>query len=282
MKTSKSILARHALLIQSLTVLIVVAIALPPLDPYRQQLAELSQLPVSAFWIPLLGLLLILNAMLFRRIGTHLVDPSEELVNQTKLGTASIAFKKKSKNFEEDHLKHFIESQALRSADLENEVSRMEGEIERISELSKVSPEAYEALQADLKASNEAKEKSDSQVIAEQSNVAKLEKELLLLRRELKQANRELETAREESEAQLLPDTQRGTLSSILVERLKTPLSLINNLAWRLAKSWADTPPAQVREGLEEITRQSQEQLELLKRYQSEEEEENEKQRDAQ
>ncbi|MDQ8181179.1 hypothetical protein [Pelagicoccus sp. SDUM812005] len=279
MKTSKSILARHALLIQTLQVLIVVAIALPPLEPYRQQLSELIQLPVSALWIPLLGLLLVLNFLLFRRIGSHLVEPTEELVNQTKLGTASIAFKKKSKNFEEDHLKHFIESQALRSADLENEVSRMEGEIERITELSKVTPDEFDALQGQLKAVTEAKEKSDSQVIAEQSAVAKLEKELLLLRRELKQANRELETALEESDQQLRTGSH-APLSSILVERLKTPLSLINNLSWRLAKSWAETPPSQVREGLEQITRHSQEQLELLKKYEAEENEN--AQRDAQ
>ncbi len=280
MKTSKSILARHAFLIQSLQVLVVLLIALPPLAPYRQQLSELTHLPASAFWIPLLGILLLLNLALFRHIGSCLVEPTEELVNQTKLGTAGIAFKKKSKNFEEDHLKHFIESQALRSEDLETEVARMEGEVERIMELSKVSPEEFEALQRQLKSTVEAKEKSDSQIIAEQSKVAQLEKDLLLLQRELKQANRELENARAEAD-QSLHASDHAPLSSILVERLKTPLSLINNLSWRLAKSWAETPPSQVREGLEEITRQSEEQLELLKKYEREETEE-ERRQDAQ
>ncbi len=278
MKNSKSILARHALLLQTLQVLIVVIIALPQLDPYRQQLAELTKLPVSFFWIPFLVLLLVFNFILIRRLGSHLVEPSEELVNQTKLGTASIAFKKKSMNFEEDHLKHFIESQALRSADLESEVNRMEGEIERVTELSKVTPDEFDALNAKLKTTADAKTASDAQVATEQENVAKLEKELLMLRRELKQANRDLDTALEEND-QHIHSSNHAPLSSILVEKLKTPLSLINNLSWRLAKSWADTPPAQVREGLEEITRHSEEQLELLKKYEAEEEDQ---QRDAQ
>lgn len=281
MKTSKSILARHALLIQSLQVFVILIIALPPLEPYRQQVAELTRIPVSAFWIPILGILLIVNFLLFRRIGSRLVEPAEELVNQTKLGTASIAFKKKSKNSEEDHLKHFIESQALRSADLETEIARIEGEIERVTELSNVKPEEFEALSDKLKATSEAKERSDSQVIAEQSKVATLEKDLLLLRRELKRANRDLETFREEGELPL-PDTH-APLSSILVEKLKTPLSLVNNLAWRLSKSWAESPPEQVDEGLEEIIRQSGEQLELLKKYEGDDDKkERQRQRDAQ
>ncbi len=279
MKPSKSILARHALLIQTLQVLIVVIIALPPLDPYRQQLAELVKLPVSAFWIPLLAILVLANVFVFRRIRVHLVTPTEELVNQTKLGAASIAFKKKSMNAEEDNLKHFIESQALRSADLEQEVTRMEGEIERICEISKITPDEYDELQAKLKATTEAKEKSESEIIAEKGNVARLEKELLLLRRELKQANRDLDTLRDEN-SQVLHSGDHAPLSSILVEKLKTPLSLINNLSWRLAKSWADTPPAQIREGLEEISRHSEEQLTLLKKY--ERKEEQEQRRDAQ
>ncbi len=279
MKPSKSILARHALLIQTLQILIVVIIALPPLDPYRQQLADLAKLPVSAFWIPLLAILVLANLFVFRRIGAHLVVPTEELVNQTKLGSASIAFRKKSKNAEEDHLKHFIESQALRSADLEQEITRMEGEVERISEISKIAPDEYDELQDKLKATTEAKEKSESEVIAEKANVARLEKELLLLRRELKHANRELDTIRDEN-SQAPHPADHAPLSSILVEKLKTPLSLINNLSWRLAKSWADTPPAQIREGLEEISRHSEEQLTLLKNYQHEEEQE--QRRDAQ
>lgn len=278
MKDSKTILKRHLALCLTLQALIVVLIALPSLDPYRAKLAELTTLPTSAFWIPLLGLLLVANILVIRRVSRTLVSPLQDLVHQTKLGTASIAFKKKSMNAEEDHLKHYIESQALRSADLEQEVVRMENEVERITELAAVSPEEFERLQDKLKAAHQAADSHASQISAEQKKAEDLEKQISDLRRELKQANRELESL--QSENQEATQAQAGSISSILVEKLNTPLNLINNLAWRLAKSWADTPPNKIREGLEEISRQSEEQLELLKKYHVEED--TQQNRDAQ
>lgn len=276
MKDSKTILKGHLILNISLQTLIVLLIALPPLETYRSKLSDLTGLPSSAFWIPLLALLLLVNILIFRRIGRHLVAPLQELFNQTKLGSSSIAFKKKSMNSEEDHLKHFIESLTLRSADLEQEVARMEAEVERIAELAQTSPEEVEALQAKLKAAAVENEEFASKLVGEQSNAAKLEKEIVALRRELKQRNRELETLQGEVKLQV-ESSESAPLTSILVERLKTPLSLINNLAWRLSKSWEETPPAKIREGLDEIGRHSEEQLELLKRYESETQSEQER-----
>ncbi|MBK1877776.1 hypothetical protein [Pelagicoccus mobilis] len=272
MKDSKTILNRHLWLSLSLQVLIIILIALPPLEPYRTKISEVTNLPSSAFWIPLLALLLGANILLFRHLSSHLVLPFQDLFKQTKLGSSSIAFKKKSMNTEEDHLKHFIESQTLRSSELEQEVARMESEVDRINELAKISPEEIDSLQTKLRAAAIEKDEFATKLVAEQTNAAKLEKEILSLRRDLKRTNRELESLQNEEssrsfEAQV---PAASPLSSILVEKLKTPLSLINNLAWRLAKSWADTPPAKIREGLQEITRHSEEQLELLKRYESE------------
>lgn len=268
MKDSKTILNGHLFLSIALQALIVVLLALPPLEPWREKASELTTLPSTAFWIPLLGLMLVANVLIFRRVGKHFVEPFQSLYGQTKLGSSSIAFKKKSMNLEEDHLKHFIESQSLKSADLELEVGRMESEVERISQLANVSPDEIDALRAELKAAAVEKESVANKLISEQANAANLQKEIVTLRRELKQHKHELLTLQSETQ-QNAETTQENPLSSILVERLKTPLSLINNLAWRLAKSWADTPPAQIREGLEEITRHSEEQLELLKQYDS-------------
>lgn len=276
MKESKTILARHSLLILTFQVLIVILVALPPLEPYRQQLAEIIHFPVSAFWIPLLAILTIVNLIALRRIRANLVRPLEDLVAQSKQGTVSIAFKNKSRNLEEDHLKHFIESQSLRSSDLELEVTRMEHEVESMIELTSVSPEEVESLRSKVAEAETQKEELSSEVVSEQTKAAKLENDLIAMRRELKQAKRELETLRNEAET----ETNIGDLpplTSILVEKLKTPLSLINNLAWRLSKSWADTPPAKVREGLEEISKHSEEQLALLKKYQVEETSEEER-----
>ncbi|EDY84368.1 hypothetical protein VDG1235_3999 [Verrucomicrobiia bacterium DG1235] len=266
MKDSKTILKRHLILSLTLQALIVTLIALPPLEVYRAKIAEIIQLPAGVFWIPFLALLLAGNAIVFRRLNKRLVHPLQELVHQTKLGAASIAFKKKSMNTEEDNLKHFIESQALRSTDLEQEVTRMEGEVERISELAAISPEEIDKLHAKLKAAAEETETYANQFKSEQKLAESLEKQIAELKKELKQRNREIETLHEDAREQSA-EYRGAPLSSILVEKLKTPLSLINNLSWRLAKSWADTPPAQIREGLEEISKQSEEQLELLKKY---------------
>lgn len=272
MKDSKTILNRHLWLSLSLQILIVILIALPPLEPYRVKLSEATTLPISAFWIPLLALLLGANVLLFKQLSSHFVLPFQDLFKQTKLGSSSIAFKKKSMNFEEDHLKHFIESQALRSSELVQEVARMEAEVERVNELAAISPEEIDTLQNKLRAIAGENEEFSNKLVEEQANTTKLEKEILALRRELKRTNRELETIQNQERSHSF-DSQAATsspLSSILVEKLKTPLSLINNLAWRLAKSWADTSPAKIREGLQEITRHSEEQLEVLRRYENE------------
>ena len=268
MKDSKTILRGYLIFTLALHTLIVLLIALPTLDTYRSKISDLSGLPSSAFWIPLLGLLLLTNFFVFRRLGVEFVEPFRELLNQTKLGSSTIAFKKKSMNSEEDHLKHFIESLTLRSADLEQEVAHMEAEVERIGALANTSPQEIEALNAKLKAAAAENEAFASKLASEQSNAATLQKEILSLRRELKQRNRQLETLQGEAKPQT-DSTETAPLSSILVERLKTPLNLINNLAWRLSKSWDETPPAKIREGLDEISKHSEEQLELLKRFEN-------------
>lgn len=268
MKKSKTILTQHFLLIATLQVLILLVANLPHLDPYRQKLADSSSIPIAVFWVLALAVLLIGTQLIQRRLGSRLVEPLEELVNQTKLGAASIAFKKKSKNTEEDHLKHFIESQAFRSEELEQEVGRMEGEVERIMANSQVSPEELESLRDQLQTKEHFTQNLATQLEFEQSKGAKLEKELLQLRRDLLHRNRELDELRETSGVASGSDHSL-TISSDLVENLATPLKLINNLSWRLAKSWDETTPAQIREGLEELCKQSEEPLKLLKLYPS-------------
>lgn len=288
MKESKAILTRHLVLSLILQALAVIIIALPPLEPYRVQVANLTQIPVSALWIPILGIFLIINYFILRRIGQFLVAPSEELVNQTKLGASSFAFKKKSKNAEEDHLKHFIESICVRSVGLEQELNRMENEIERMNDAAKISPDEIDQLRGKVDKA-EAKSVESAKLLAtEQERSTRLEKELAASKRELKHALRELEEIRDDFDNRSAKTTKQelevvsaGEPTSILVERLRNPLNLINNLSWRLAKSWADTPPSQIREGLQEICKQSEEQLELLKKYRVTERSDDEEERDA-
>lgn len=260
-------------------------ITLPPLAPYREKFASLFRLPTEALWIPVLVIAVIVNYLIFKRIGKHLVVPAEELVNQTKLAASSFAFKKKSMNAEEDHLKHFIESICLRSVELEQEVTRMENEVERIAETTSITPDDIDSLNMKIE-NSEKKTLETSKLLAnEQERSNQLEKELAEAIRDRKRALRELETLKEEIENAVPPPpapapevvASNDEPTSLLVERLRNPLNLINNLSWRLARSWADTPPSQIREGLEEICKQSEEQLELLKKYRST----SEKERDA-
>lgn len=247
-------------------VLIVVLIALPALAEYRQRAAELLRIPLSAIWIPLLAILLIVDFIILKRLHTYIGNPLRHLVKQTKLGSASFAFKKKSMNFEEDHLKHFIESQALKVNEMEQEVNRMEVEVDRAVSVSKVSPEELDALEQKLEKATLALEGQLKQLADSDNARTQLEREVESLKRSLKEANRELDALKREATARE-EEGEEASFSSILVEKLKDPLTLINNLSWRLAKAWADTPMTQMREGLEEISKQSEEQLELLKKY---------------
>ncbi|MDQ8184887.1 hypothetical protein [Pelagicoccus sp. SDUM812002] len=283
MKESKYILNQRIALSFFLQAAIVTLIALPELDPYRAQLSELSTLPEKYFWIPLLILMLLLQMPILSGIGTKVVDPLEELVNQTKLGANSIAFKKKSQNSEEDHLKHFIESQALRAIDLEAEVNRLEGEIERINQVAETPPEEIDEMREKIAKADQTKAALQNTIAEEKSKTEEQEKRGNELRRQLKATKLELETVLfnqrrsrmepAELESEVLPSESvqptefDETLPTSLVEKLLTPLNLIHNLSWRLAKAWAETPPAQIREGLEEISMQSENQIALLKQH---------------
>lgn len=262
----------------------ILLISLPPLASTREQLSTGTGIPGSTLWIPVLAITLVANYLIFKRIGKRLVVPSEELVSQTKLAASSFAFKKKSMNAEEDHLKHFIESICLRSVELEQEVNRMENEVERISESTSITPDDIDALNDKVTNAEEKFVASSKELANEQERSARLEKELSEAIRERKRALRDLETLREDLEnaappppPEVIASNEESEPTSLLVERLRNPLNLINNLSWRLARSWADTPPSQVREGLEEICKQSEEQLELLKKYRSTSDEDSER-----
>lgn len=290
MKESKTILNQRIALSLLLQIAVVVIIALPELEPYRDQISEQTSFSKTLFWIPLLGLLFLLQLMILSGIGKKIVAPLEELVNQTKLGAKSIAFQKKSKNLEEDHLKHFIESQALRAIDLEAEVNRVELELERISQVAKTPPEEIDAMRAQIETADQAKADLKEKIEEEKANTAEIDKKMQELRRQLKAKKLELETvlfnqkkagfeAVESNEVETQTETETqvdddSPLPTSLIDRLLTPLNLINNLSWRLAKSWEETPPAKIREGLEEISKQSEDQIELLKQHRNRDNEE--------
>lgn len=285
MKESKTILNQRIALSLLLQIAVVVAIALPELEPYRDQVSELTSFSKTLFWIPLLGLLFLLQLVILTGIGKKIVAPLEELVNQTKLGAKSIAFQKKSKNFEEDHLKHFIESQALRAIDLEAEVNRVELELERISQVAKTPPEEIDAMRKQIETADQAESELKEKIEEEKSKAVELDKKIADLRRQLKATKLELETIlfnqkkagfesgeTKESAAPAqveVAEEDETPLPTNLIDRMLTPLNLINNLSWRLAKSWEETPPAKIREGLEEISKQSEDQIDLLKEYRS-------------
>ena len=271
MKDSKSLLARHFALSILLQILAVVVIALPPLADARAAAAQALRMPPTALWIPILGLLILGNALLMRRLGTFIVEPLVHLVNQTKLGASTFAFKKKSMNAEEDTLKHFIEAQALRHAEMEQEVIRMEEVAQRAEEVSRITPLQLAEIEGKLEAAAIKADKNRQHISNLEKAKADLERQVDELKRELKHRYRELEDLREGSSLRPAPAERAdgGSLSSLLAERLKGPLSLISNLSWRLSKSWAELPPAQIRDGLQEISQHAEEQLEVLKKYQT-------------
>lgn len=269
MKDSKTILFRHFILSVLLETLAIAAIAMPSLQPARERVAAALHVPQSALWIAALALLVLLNAFLARRLRSHLVEPLVHLVNQTKLGAASFAFKKKSMNTEEDTLKHFIESNSLRFAEMEQEVQRMEELVQRAESVSKLTPDQVAQIEQSRDDALEKAQQTELRLAEAEKELIALERRVDELKRELKTRNRELESIRLGDEAVAAPiGNGAANFAYMLAEKLHNPLSLIANLSWRLAKSWDVTSPIQFRDAMSEINKQSEEQLEMLKKYQ--------------
>ncbi|MDQ8201373.1 hypothetical protein [Pelagicoccus sp. SDUM812003] len=269
MKKSHSILVNHLQIGLVAKAALFAFAALPQLQETRELLSSQIHVPADLLWILALVAIVAIDLGLLKRLKTRLVSPLEHLVDQTKLGANTFAFKKKSMNKEEDHLKHFIESHALKLVDLEQEVARMEDEVHKVERYSAFSPSDIEELQAAVKDAQEATREAEKQIASLESRAESLETEKKELRKELKASLRELEDLQNSLAKRSAKSGETADLSSVLIEKLRDPLALISNLSWRLSKSWDDTPPARIREGLDEIGRQAEEQLALLKKYET-------------
>ncbi len=282
MKDSKTILLRYLLLAAALQVAVILFLALQPLEHIRATVADAIRLPAHTLWIPLLVLLVGSDLLILRRLDRLLAKPFQQLVRQTKHGNSNFAFKTRSMNLEEDHLKHFVESLSLRHGEMEQELVRMETELDKAVATSKVSPEQLDQLNAKLEKAGQDSEELLRQIAELEKAKSAVERELGTTRSNLRLRSQELTELQNATMGRSSGTSQDASPSSILIEKLRNPLALISNLAWRLAKSWDETPMAQVREGLEEISKQSQEQLELLKKYQNLSHDANEPKQDAQ
>lgn len=265
MKDSKTIITQHLLSTLFIQVIFVLSIALPQLEPLRTAAEQNLRLPAGTMWIVLFAILFVCTAILLGRLYKRISTPLSQLVEQTKVGTASFAFKTKSMVAEEDFLKHYIEGKALKFAEIEQEILNMQEEIEKVEAISKISPEEHQALSTKIaKIEGEAKELQE-QLAEEQQTNAKLTSNLNTTEKALSKTSRVLEQNRLEQNAPTPEPPNQAPITEHL-PRITTTLSLIANLSWRLAKSWAESSPADMRDGFQEINRHSQEQLDALKK----------------
>ena len=262
MKSSKSLFNQYTTLNILALSGVIVAIELPHLAEYRQFAEQTVRLPEGTLWMPLLGLLVLWNVFVLARLKRNVSAPLDQLVKQTKMSTSSFAFQKKSMIEEEDFLKHFIEGQALKFDEMEQEVQRMQGEVRRIESISNIQPGEYEDLKASLEQKQSELKEVQEQLQTLSSDKSKLEGNLKLTEKALTQSQKDFDAFKYETGQ----STGSGVASPSgdLIERVSTTLSLISNLSWRLSQAWADLPPAEIRDGLKEINQKSAKQLEEL------------------
>ena len=250
-KDSKTILSQHFLVGVLMQIGAIALITLPALDQYRARAAELLRIPESTFWLIVIGLLIAGNALIARRLHRRVVIPLKDLVKQTRLSQSSFAFKKVSRNAEEDSLKHFIESLTLRQTEMEQEMARMQAEtdLEGIRDRELAALDKVEELQREIDSLKQALNESETKLSHANASTDALETELEALRH-----------------APSMPKAtfQPKQIDREVLDRIKTPLILINHLSWKLAKTWADTPLSKMRDGFIEINKQSDAQLEQL------------------
>lgn len=261
MKHSKSIITQHLVLNLLLQVIIIVAICLPELAPYRALAETTVRLPSGTIWMPLLGILVIANIFSLSRLRKKISVPLQQLVNQTKLGSSTYAFKTKSVIGEVDYMKHFIESRALKFDEIEQEVQRMQNEVEKAESISRIQPAEYERLSKELESAKAETATLKNSLEDQARDRKRLENNLNLTEKALRQSKRDYDELRYEQSSGASND--QADLSSLL-ERVTGSLSIINNLSRRLAESWADSTPGEMRDAFKEINNESQTQLDEL------------------
>jgi len=261
LRKSKGIILTYALLSLFVTAMSGLLATFSPL------LSEsgLANAPVERRFAGAIGIMLIVNTLVFLRLKRLLVDPYESLSRQTKLEAAAFAFKQRSSSAEEDQLKHFIEKITLRTVDLRDEINRLESELAQANESVGLPPSQISALRQAAEAARLANGEKEHELTAVKERNIRLGKELERVRERLVQSQLELKRRQLEKPGIGFSGDYKQAGGPAL-EHLHDPLSLINNLSWRLAKTWTETPPAKVMEGLEEISRLSEELLDLVKR----------------
>jgi len=238
----------------------------PPL--IRETIAGLGGLAAEALWIPSIVLVVAVNYTILKIFKRTISEPLLHIAQEIELNKpGSYAFKSTSRNEEEKALKHFVESQSLRSTEMETQIDDLENERDHAKKDLEVALEkaarATQELEETLVAKAEIRETAER--LKAKNTVFKQE---LDTERANKVGN-EVQKRADEIYHQMERAVEAAAYKKIwlpsILEEVKTPAKLISDIATRIERSWDDTPLNKLKIEVEEINRHCDEQLRLLK-----------------
>ena len=267
MKSIKSIHTRYLLASTAIHSLLILFLALPALDEIRAKIAELGGLTQSSLWIPAIVLIVAVNYVILKLFKRTISEPILHVAKEIELNKpGTYAFKSISENAEEKALKHFVESQSLRTAEMEILIEDLEIERDQAMRELEVALEKTERSAKELVEALASK--SDIRETAE-----RLKAKNTVLKQELETARKqkvgnEVQKRADEIYAQMERAVESAAYKKIwlpsVLQELKTPAKIIRDLANRIDRSWGDTSLNKLKHEVDEISRQCVSQLKLL------------------
>jgi len=266
-KSIQTQLQRAFWLCIALQIAAVAFMTIPQLEAVRANLAGSIGLSSSLLWLPIGALLSLSFLGVLKALSLAVANPMETLAHHARDGElAEIVLEKRSSLYEEDTFKRFFEKQTQKVSDIKGRFDDLESSLaaanEQVASLASLSErqarelEQSETTQHALQVRNK--------TLAAENEV--LESTLETERKS--KIGREVKMRAEEIYQQMERAVAQASAQSIwipnLIEQLKTPAALINDLSQRLESTWKQTSIDRLGQEIAEIRRQSDLQRSLL------------------
>lgn len=267
MKTIQTQLKRAFSICIALQIAAIAFMTIPQFEGIRTTLAGSLNLSSSLLWLPI-GLLLVIGFIIaLKALNLVVAKPIETLARHARDGdSAGFVFQKKSSLDEEAILKRFFEEQTQKTLDAEGQFDGLKqslaqandqiGTLASLSERQARELAQFEQSQRELRVSNQSLS-AENEVLSTTLESERKTK----VGREVKMRAQEIYAQMERAVAQ---SSARSIWIPNLIEQLKTPTVLINDLSRRLESSWQQTSLERLGEEIAEIRHQSDLQRTLL------------------
>ncbi|MDQ8181123.1 hypothetical protein [Pelagicoccus sp. SDUM812005] len=264
MKASSSILTVHLAAIVVAQVAALAVLCYSELAEFRTSIEDELGISRDALWIIVGVAIVVFTLLIFRDLKRKVISPIEQIVQETKQGGSSFAFKKRSYTSEEDCLKHYLEGQSLRHAEMEQEVVRMEEEAAKARSVAEVSPEEFWGLREALSKARSRIEEYRKELDLRDKELARADDSLKVSESELRRISIELEELRKREQARLDGSHESLSIPRSRLNELQRSLSEICKESRHFKGEWANSTPTAVRDAFSTISARASEQWDAL------------------